>query len=81
MGAPSSAGGFFCSGLLNSVICPLRIVLFVPIEQRYSVTSNSTIQSHRTALFGWSVRIIGADPPAVSIEMRDMGSKNSSARF
>ena len=60
---------FIISGLLNSVICPLRIMLFVPIEQRYSVTSNSTIQSHRTALFGWSVRIIGADPPAVSIEM------------
>ena len=81
MGAPSSAGGFFCSGLLNSVIYPLRIVLFGRIEQRYSVTSNSTIQSHRTALFGCPVRIIGADPPAVSIEMRDMGSKNSSARF
>ena len=57
MGAPSRAGGFFCSGLLNSVIYPLRIVLFVPIGQRYSVTSNSTIQSHRTALFGWPVQI------------------------
>ena len=81
MEAPSRAGGFFCSGLLNSIICPLRIVLFGHIEQHYSVTSDSTIQSHRTALFGWPVRIIGADPPAVSIEMRDIGSKNSSARF
>ena len=54
MGAPSSAGGFF---------------LFRVIEQCYLPASNSTIQSHRTALFGWSVRIIGADPPAVSIEM------------
>ena len=44
-------------------------MLFVPIEQRYSVKSNGTIQSQRTALFGWSVRIIEADPPAVSIEM------------
>ena len=44
-------------------------MLFVHIEQRYSVKSNGTIQSHRTALFGWPVRIIGADPPAVSIEM------------
>ena len=44
-------------------------MLFVPIEQRYSATSNSTIQSHRTALFGWPVCVIGADPPAVSIEM------------
>ena len=69
MGVPSSAGGFFCSVLLNSVICPLRIVLFGPIEQRYSVTSDSTIHSHRTALFGWPVWIIGADHPAVSIEM------------
>ena len=57
MEAPSRAGGFFCSGLLNSVIYPLRIVLFVPIGQRYSVTSNSTIQSHRTVLFPHHVRI------------------------
>ena len=57
MGAPSRAGGFFCSGLLNSVIYLLRIVLFGRFEQRYSVTSNSTIQSHRTALFGWPVQI------------------------
>ena len=69
MEVPSVAGGFFCSVLLNSVIYPLRIMLFVPIEQRYSVTSNGTIQSHRTALFGCPIRIIGADPPAVSIEM------------
>ena len=57
MEVPSKAGNFFCSVLLNSVIYPLRIVLFVPIEQRYSVTSDSIIQSHRTALFGWPVQI------------------------